>query len=71
MVLRAHVRNGQIVLDEPATLEEGATLYVVARSHDEPDLAELDRVLQESVDDFENGRFEDAREFAARLVAKS
>jgi hypothetical protein len=29
MVLRAHVRNGQIVMDEPVALPEGATLKVV------------------------------------------
>ena len=29
MVLRAHVRNGQIVMDEPVALPEGATLKVM------------------------------------------
>lgn len=73
----AHVRNGQIVLDEPVELHEGAAVEVLLP--DEPemsrpemsreDLAELEAALDESTEQFELGEFEDARAFAVRLAA--
>ncbi len=70
--MSAHVRNGQIVLDEPVELHEGAALEVLLP--DEPemsrgDLAELEAAVDESTEQFERGEFEDARAFAVRLAA--
>lgn len=36
MTYRGHVRNGQITLDEPAPLPEGAEVQVEIRDHGEP-----------------------------------
>jgi hypothetical protein len=72
--LRAHVQNGQIVLDEPAELLEGADVEVLLPDQDEmsaEDRAELEAAVDESAAQFERGEFEDARAFALRLIAKS
>ena len=68
----AHVRNGQIILDEPVELHEGAAVEVLLP--DEPemcreDLAELEAAVDDSTEQFERGAFEDARAFAVRLAA--
>lgn len=69
--LKAHVRNGQIVLDEPAEFAEGAELLVVPVTEmTAEERAELERAVEEGAEDFERGDFEDAREFALRLAAK-
>jgi hypothetical protein len=71
--LRAHVQNGQIVLDEPADLLEGADVEVLLPEPDEmtvEDQAELEAALEESAAQFERGEFEDARAVAIRLLAK-
>jgi hypothetical protein len=71
----AHVRNGQIVLDEALDLHEGAVVKVLVP--DDPiemrseDLAELEAALEDSAGQFERGEFEDARAFAVRLAARS
>ncbi len=66
--LTAHVKNGQLVLDEPVELHEGAT--AVVHLLDEDERAELERAIEEGAEDFERGDFSDAREFAMRLAAK-
>ena len=71
--LKAHVENGQIVLDEPVHLPEGATLEVRLADGGEMSVAEraeLEAAIDEGVEDFERGDFEDAHEFALRLATK-
>ncbi|MBL0214036.1 MAG: hypothetical protein IPQ07_09135 [Myxococcales bacterium] len=70
----AHVRKGQIVLDEPVDLPEGVAVEVLVPDHDEltaEDRVELDLAVEESAAQFARGEFEDAHAFASRLVAKS
>jgi hypothetical protein len=72
--ISAHVRNGQIVPDDPIQLREGDALEVVLLEDDEmsaEEMAELDDALDESRAQFERGEFEDARAFVLRLAAKS
>jgi hypothetical protein len=72
--IRAHVRDGKIVLDEPIELPEGAAVEVLlpengnltAQEH-----AELAAEIEASAAEFEQGEFEDAHAFALKLVAKS
>ncbi len=71
---RAHVRNGQIVLDEPVELPEGVAVEVLLPDHDDlttEERVELEAALDESAAQFARGEFEDAHAFARRLVAKS
>ena len=68
--VRAHVRHGQIVLDDPVELPEGAAVEVlVPEAGAEIDRAELEAELEASAAELERGDYEDARAFAARLVA--
>lgn len=71
--VRAHVRNGQLVLDEPVELAEGVDVEVLLPDHDElsmEDRKELEAAVEESAAQFERGEFEDARAFAVRLLAR-
>jgi hypothetical protein len=70
----AHVRNGQIILDEPVELCEGVAVEVLLPDDLEmsrEDLAELEAAVEESVEQFKRGEFEDARALAVRLAARS
>ncbi len=72
--VRAHVRKGQIVLDEPVDLPEGAAVEVLLPEHDDltaTERAELELAIEEGAAEFARGEFEDAHAFARRLVAKS
>lgn len=72
--LRAHVQNGQIVLDEPTDLPEGVAVEVLLPDHHDltaDERVELDRALDESAAEFARGEFEDAHAFARRLVARA
>jgi hypothetical protein len=72
--LKAHVQNGQIVLDEPAELPEGVAVEVLLPEHDDLTAGErqdLEAALEESAAEFARGEYEDAHAFARRLVAKS
>jgi hypothetical protein len=68
--LRAHVHNGQIVLDEPVELPEGVAVEVLLPDTAE-DRVDLEAALEESAAQFARGEFEDAHAFARRLVSKS
>jgi hypothetical protein len=77
--LKAHVRSGRLVLDEPTDLPEGAEVELVAVDDllasggdylDEEERAALHRAIDEGIDDFERGDVEDAFEFLARLKAR-
>ena len=70
----AHVHGGQIVLDEPIDLPEGAAVEVLLPDHDEltaQERADLESAVEESSAEFQRGEIEDARAFALRLVARS
>ena len=69
IALKAHVKDGRIVLDEPASLEDGTEVVVVARDQ-EIDMQELEDAIQESLADLARGDFEDASEFVRRLASK-
>jgi hypothetical protein len=72
--LKAHIHNGQIVLDEPVELPEGVAVEVLLPENDEltaEERVELEAALEESAAQFARGEFEDAHAFAHRLVAKS
>ncbi|MDQ3301248.1 MAG: hypothetical protein M3619_32100 [Myxococcota bacterium] len=71
--LRAHIHNGQIVLDEPVELPEGVAVEVLLPEHDEltaTERRELEAELDASAAQFARGEIEDAHAFAQRLVAK-
>ncbi len=71
--LKAHVHNGQVVLDEPLNLPEGTRLRVVADDADEMDAEEraaLEAAIEEGYADFERGDHTDARAFAKELLAR-
>lgn len=71
--LKAHVKNGQIVLDEPAALPEGAPLFVLvgdeANEMTDEERAELDRALDEADEDFAAGRVVSEEQMWAALRA--
>ena len=74
--LRAHVRNGRIVLDEPVDLPDGTTLEVDLRAADGDDgipLEERTQVLR-SIDEglaaARRGEHADAEEFVNKLLAE-
>lgn len=72
--VRAHIHNGQIVLDDPVDLPEGAAVEVLLPEAGELSAeapADLEAALEESTAEFERGEVEDARAFALRLVARS
>lgn len=72
--IRAHVQNGQIVLDEPIELPEGVAVEVLLPDHDEltaQERGELEVAVEASAAEFKRGEFEDAHAFALRLVSKS
>ncbi|HVK82700.1 MAG TPA: hypothetical protein VM513_01265 [Kofleriaceae bacterium] len=70
----AHVQNGQIVLDEPVELPEGAAVEVLVPTDNEltvDERAALDAALAESSEEVARGEYEDARAFAHKLVRGS
>ena len=71
--LKAHVRNGRLILDEPTTLPEGAEvrLWVVEGDDlDAQDRAELHEAIREGFEDAKAGRTIDAAEWAAELRSR-
>jgi hypothetical protein len=69
--LKAHVKDGRIVLDEPTDLPEGEIVYVVrdAIDMDAAERAELDDSIRESIEQMNNGQLIDGDEALARLRA--
>jgi len=75
--MKAHVRNGHFVADEPTELPEGTEVESALTrvldpfaGMDPAARTELEREIEEGYEDFERGDYEDAKEFAARLLAK-
>jgi hypothetical protein len=68
--LRARVRNGRLVLDEPTNLPEGAEVELLSPDDlDDEERAELDRSLDEAIDEVRAGNTVDGPEFLAKLRA--
>jgi len=75
--MKAHVRNGHFVADEPTELPEGTEVEIALTRVVDPfagmdpsERAELEQELEEGHRDFENGDHVDAREYVTRLLAK-
>ena len=74
--MKAHVRNGYFVSDEPANLPEGTSVELQLMTTDpwadmDPEeRAELEEAIEEGYRDIQNGDVVDAREFLAELRAK-
>lgn len=76
VVMRAHVKNGRLLLDEPTELPEGAEVEVVAvgTAHDElddEDRRRLHAALAESEEDVKHGRVVAAEDVIANLRRRS
>jgi hypothetical protein len=74
--LKAHYKNGQIVLDEPAEIDEGAplTVYLCNSEGDtlnEAERAALHRALDRSIAQADAGQLIDADEVLAELERDS
>jgi hypothetical protein len=76
--LKAQVRNGHFVIDEPTDLPEGTEvelqLVTVAdpwADMDPEERAELEAAIEEGARDFEKGDHMEARAFMAQLRAKN
>jgi hypothetical protein len=70
--LKAQVRGGVVVPNEPANLPEGTEVEALVPDEDEfspEERAQLLRELDESQDEYERGEHEDAFEVLARLRA--
>lgn len=70
--MKAHVVNGQIVLDEPVELPEGAVAEVRLLDGDEEspeERAEIEAAIDESIAEFEAGKIVDDETIRAMLRA--
>ncbi len=71
VTLKAHVRNGRILVDEPTELPEGTEVDLLPLDPgdwlDPADRAALHRALVASEDDIEAGRLIDAEEVLREL----
>ena len=68
--VKAHVRNGRLVLDEPTDLPEGAEVSLLPAdwdAMDEEDRRRLDDALAASEQDFAVGDVVSAEELLAKL----
>lgn len=70
--LKAHVKNGRLVLDEPTDLPEGTEVEVVLvdDGFDAEERARLIQAIEDGEDDIERGDHVDGFEVIARLRAK-
>lgn len=73
--LRAHVKNGRLLLDEPTDLPEGEVIELVpadadADDRDDADRAALNDSLRVSIEQMNNGRMLDGDEALAKLRAR-
>jgi hypothetical protein len=78
MTLKAHVKNGHVVLDEPAELPEGAPAEVridvgelVDEDMDEQERAVLEEAIEEGLADADAGRVVEASVVLEKLRARS
>jgi hypothetical protein len=71
--LKAHVKNGRLVLDEPTNLPEGEVVELVPADTDDMDdeeRAALNESLAVSIEQMKNGQLIDGDEVLARLRAR-
>ncbi len=70
--LKAQVKNGRLVLDEPTDLPEGTEVEVLAldQDFDPEDRARLLRALDEGASDIQRGDHVDGFDFVAQLRAR-
>jgi hypothetical protein len=71
--LKAHVKNGRLVLDEPSDLPEGEVVELVPADADDMDDVEraaLHESLSVSIDQMKKGQLIDGNEVLARLRAR-
>jgi hypothetical protein len=76
--MRAQVRNGHLVIDEPTDLPEGTVVELKVVKVENPwadmhpeERAELEASLEQGFRDAENGDVVDAHDFLAAVRAKS
>jgi hypothetical protein len=75
--VKAHVRNGYYVSDEPAAHPEGTPVELQLVTTDPwagmapEERAEIEEGIEEGIRDMENGRHMEARAFMAQLRAKN
>lgn len=69
--LKAHVKNGRLVMDEPTDLPEGEVveLVLIDDGMDDDDRAALHESIRESIEQMERGELIDGEEALARLRA--
>jgi hypothetical protein len=70
--LKAHVKGGRLILDEPTDLPEGAEVELMAVDDDDfdpEDRARLLDAIEAGIVDFERGDHMDGFEFIAQLRA--
>ncbi|MBI3203088.1 MAG: hypothetical protein HYZ29_16240 [Myxococcales bacterium] len=70
--LKAHVRNGQIVLDEPVALPEGAVAEVRLLHQDDEspeERAAIEAAIDEGLDELDAGHFVDDETVRAMIRA--
>jgi hypothetical protein len=82
-LLKAHVQDGQVVLDEPTDLPNGTELYVVSADQlkgvalladdgmDESDRARLHASIRRGIQDGRDGKVTDLGEFLDELEAQT
>jgi len=71
--LKAHVRNGRLVLDEPTELPEGAEVQLTIVDDDEmsdEERARLHATLERSMAQAKAGKLIDANEVIGRLLSR-
>ena len=71
--LKAHVKNGRLVLDEPTNLPEGEVVELLpadTADMDDLDRAALNESLAVSIDQMRKGQLIDGDEVLARLRAR-
>jgi hypothetical protein len=70
--LKAVVRNGRLVVDEPTVLPEGTEIELLPADDDfDPEeLARLHAAIDDGIEDFERGDHMDGFDFIAQMRAK-
>jgi hypothetical protein len=68
-VLKAHVKDGRIELDEPADLPEGTELHVTVVKNEDDISPELHAALDRSVEQMKAGQLIDGDDVHQRLRA--
>ena len=67
--LKAHVKNGRILVDEATDLPDGTELYLVPLKRDDDKDEALEGAINESLDDFEAGRIVNDETVRAKVRA--